>query len=532
MPVRQIFLQLKNLFLTISRGKKIALACIVIATVIGFALLITWSGKIDFKALYTHLDQEDAGIILTRLKEQKIPYRIDANGTTIMVPDDKVHEIRLQLASEGLPQGSGIGFEVFDNAKLGMTEFAQNVNYQRALQGELSRTINRISEIESSRVHIVMSEKSLFIDDEQPASASVVLKLRSGKWLSQEQVNGIVHLVSSSVPRLSPDNITVVDSNGKMLAGDKTETALGTLSDDQLEYQHRVERLLENRVKTMLESALGENKAIVRLSCAFDFKRQEKTEELYLPENKVVRSEQLLDESSLKTDNIPKGIPGVRSNLAGAKNDAPAFDVSPFFKKQDRTVNYEIGKVTNHILEPVGEMTRVSVAVLVDGTYKRIQQGENESWAWQYVPRTAEELQKLESIVKRAVNFDPDRGDQVEVANLPFETGRLKEDANPPEDAGWLSNLQSYKKYLKHVFLGLFLILTFLFVVRPLIRWLTEHTVGEGEIFKQLPKTVGEIEDEYNQGIRRLPFRDQASQLIANDSEASLGVMNNWLNEK
>jgi len=532
MPIRQIFVQLKNLFLNISRGKRITLVCMVMATLIGFSLLITWSGKIDYQALFSHLDQEDAGLILNKLKEQKIPYRIDANGSTIMVPDDQVHEIRMQLASEGLPQGSGIGFEVFDDTKLGMTEFAQNVNYQRALQGELSRTINRIAEVESCRVHIVMSEKSLFVDDEEPATASVVLKLRSGKWLSQGQVSGIVHLVSSSVSRLSPENITIVDNSGKMLAGPKTETALGTLSADQLEYQRRVERLLENQVKTMLESALGENKAIVRLSCAFDFKRQEKTEELYLPDNKVVRSEQLLDESSIQTDAIPRGIPGVRSNLAGAAKEDPALEASPLFKKQDRTVNYEIGKVTNHILEPVGELTRVSVAVLVDGTYKRIQQGEEGQWEWQYVPRSAEELQKLDNIVKRAVNFDAERGDQVEVANIAFETGKLMEDANPPKADGWLSYLQSYKQYLKHVFLGLFLILTFLFVVRPLIRWLTEHTVGEGEIFKQLPKTVGEIEDEYEQEMRRLTFRDKASQLIADDSEASMGVMNNWLSEK
>lgn len=534
MPIRQIFIQLKNLFLNISRGKKITLICLVLASLIGCGLLITWSGKIDYKALYTHLDQEDAGLILNKLKEQKIPYRIDANGSTIMVPDDMVHELRIQLASEGLPQGSGIGFEVFDNTKLGMTEFAQNVNYQRALQGELSRTINRIAEVESCRIHIVMSEKSLFIDDEEPASASVVLKLRQGKWLSQEQVNGIVHLVSSSVSRLAPENITIVDNNGKMLAGPKTETALGTLSADQLEYQRRVERLLETRVKTMLDSALGENKAIVRLACNFDFKRQEKTEELFLPDNRVVRSEQLMDESSIQADKIPSGVPGVRSNLAGAKPQNPELEASPLFKKHDRTVNYEIGKVTNHILEPVGEMTRVSVAVLVDGTYKRVQLGEDEEekWEWQYVPRSDEELLKLENIVKRAVNFDAERGDKVEVANLAFETGKLMEDANPPTKGGWLSYLQNYKQYLKHIFLGLFLIMTFLFVVRPLIKWLTEHTAAEEEIFKQLPKTVGEIEDEYEQERRRLTFRDQASQLIADDSETSVGVMNNWLNEK
>ncbi len=214
---------------------------------------------------------EEAGEIITYLKAQKIPYRISENGTGILVPHDKVYESRLALASQGLPQGGGVGFEVFDNTKIGMTEFVQNVNYQRALQGELSRTINRIAEVESSRVHIVMPEKSLFIEQEEPATASVVVKLRRGQWLNQEQVKGIVHLVSSSVSRLKPDNVTVVDTSGKMLAGFSDRTEVTRLSSDQLEYQANLERNLETRIKSMLEKALGRGKAIVRLSCSLDF---------------------------------------------------------------------------------------------------------------------------------------------------------------------------------------------------------------------------------------------------------------------
>ena len=211
---------------------------------------------------------------------------------------------------KGSREAAGLDLKSLMIPNSGMTEFAQNVNYQRALQGELSRSINRIGEIESSRVHIVLPEKSLFVEEEEPATASVILKLRPGKWLSQSQINGIVHLVSSSVARLKPENVTVVDQNGKLLAGVKNDSSFGNLSSDQLEYQNRVEKNLENRVRTMLESALGEDKAIVRLSCSFDFKSQEKTEELYLPDNRVVRSEQSLNESSTNPELAPSGDPG------------------------------------------------------------------------------------------------------------------------------------------------------------------------------------------------------------------------------
>jgi flagellar M-ring protein FliF len=535
--IRQIFSQLGATFKSLSRGKQMTLICLMAGTIAGFIFLMTWSGKSEFQPLYAHLDPEDAGVILTKLKEQKIPYRIASNGSTILIPEQHIYEIRMQLASEGLPQGSGIGFEVFDNSKLGMTEFAQNVNYQRALQGELARTINRIAEVESSRVHIVMSEKSLFIEDEEPATASVVLKLRPGKWLSQGQVNGIVHLVSSSIARLSPERVTVVDSNGKLLAGSKNESNFGTLSSDQLEYQSRVEKTLESRLKTMLESALGENKAIVRLSCAFNFKQQEKTEELYLPENRVVRSEQLSNESANSPETTPQGIPGIRSNLPGDTSAAREFTTNTAnsaFAKQDRTVNYEIGKVTSHILEPVGELTRVSVAVLVDGTYKQVTKGQG-AFEWQYVARTAEEMQKLENIVKRAVNFNAARGDEIEVVNIPFETTKLLMEEEQVVEEGWADLLKEYKPYLKYGFLSLFLVLSFLFFVRPLVRWLTDYSFGDMKIFKQLPKTVGELESGYDQIANPdragLKFRDRASQLIASEREASVDVMRDWIKE-
>ncbi len=532
--MRRFVQQLINLHKQLSVGKRMTLATLVIGSVAGLWILMAWTGRADYKTLYTNLDPEDAGVILTKLKEKKIPYRIAGDGRSILVPAKQVYETRMELASQGLPQGGQVGFELFDTTKLGMSEFAQNVNFQRALQGELARTINRFGEVESSRVHIVMSEKSLFVDQEQPASASVVLKLRRGRWLSQDQVNGIVHLVSSSVPRLAPENVTVVDSSGKMLAGMKDQSPFRALSNEQLEYQERVERTLESRVKTMLEKALGADKAIVRLACAFDFKRHEKTEELFLPENRVVRSEQLLNERSEATGRIPQGIPGIRSNLpegARAPENRIVAEGTPSFEKSDRTVNYEIGKVTSHILEPVGGITRISVAVLVDGTYRR-NQGQEGEITWEYIPRTPEEMAKLENIVKSAVNFEATRGDSVEVVNIPFETQDLTEDEEQLFDTGWMARLKKLAPSIQSIFLSLFLILTFLFIVRPLIRWLTERTLGDRELLTQLPKPLSELEQDDFRDVKHLPFSDQISDLIASDSEASLGVMRDWLREK
>jgi flagellar M-ring protein FliF len=531
--LRQILSQLKATFNNLSRGKQITLVTLVLGSLAGFIFLMSWSGKSEFHPLYAKLNPEDAGIILNKLKEQKIEYRIASNGTTILIPQEYIHEIRMEMASEGLPRGSGVGFEIFNETKLGMTEFAQNVNYQRALQGELSRTINRIGEIESSRVHIVLPEKSLFLEDEDPATASVVLQMQAGKWLSQGQIKGIVHLLSSSVAHLSPENVTIVDQNGKLLAGLKNDSSFGSLSSNQLEYQGRVEKNLENRVRTMLESALGENKAIVRLSCSFDFKSQEKTEELYLPDNRVIRSEQALKESTTAPELSPQGVPGIRSNIPGdvlASQEAQSTARNSIFEKNDRTVNYEIGKVISHIKEPVGEVTRVSIAVLVDGTYQRVEK-EAGKVDWNYVARTAEEMQQFENIVKRAVNFNETRGDEVEIINIPFVSTKLALMEEPVAEANWISLLKKYQPYLKYGFLSLFLILSFLFFVRPLVRWLTEYSFGDLEMFNQLPRTVGELQGEYDPNSQKLTFRDQASQLISSENEASMGVMRDWIKE-
>jgi len=528
---QDVALQLRNLVKNLPAHKMIVLVSLVGGTLVGFIWLMLWTGNPDYQLLYSNLSPEDAGSIVAKLKDQKIPYRISANGNAILIPEEKLYETRLELASQGLPQGGGVGFEIFDNTKIGMTEFVQNVNYQRALQGELSRTISGFSEVENSRVHIVMPSKSLFIEDQEPASASVVLSFRPGRYLNRDQVYGIVHLVSSSVAGLSPENVTIVDQFGKMLAGPKDGSARGQVSSDQLAFQEKVERGLEERIRTMLETALGENKAIVRVSCSLDFKQHERTEERYDPENTVIRSEQLVSANSASGETIPAGIPGFASNIPTSET-ATIQGGGPGFSKEDRTVNYEIGKVTSHIIEPMGRLSMISVAVLVDGSYKRVQ-GTEKAEEWTYSPRTEEEMAKYENIVKGAINFDSSRGDTVQVVNIPFEKGKLAGDSQEIGDGKEGPSFFSYQKYLKpfmqYGFIAVLMFLSFIYVVRPLVQWLTASSLGNVEVLQHLPKTVKEIEREYGGKAQALPFRDQALALLTTGNHSPEEMMQDWL---
>lgn len=522
-----------------SLTKKISLLMIAGLMIGGFIYLINYSGRPDYQNLFVNLSAEDAGMIVDRLKGQKIPYRIRADGTCIQVPEAQVHELRIAMAAEGLPQGAGIGFEVFDNAKLGMTEFMQNVNYQRALQGELSRTINQIDEIESSRLHLVMPEQTLFVEEERPASASVVLKLKPGRRLNQNQIQGIVHLVSSSISGLQTENVTLVDNRGKLLAGQEDPSSASALSSDQFMYQRRMETTLENRVKTMLEEVLGPSKAIVRVSCELDFVRHEETEEKYLPENQVVRSEQLFNETTTGQGSLAMGVPGVSSNIEqgsiGTDLNRPATSSnrnSAVFQKQDQTKNYEIGKVVSRKVMPFATLQRVSAAVIVDGSYTPVpQKKKKQDLEWQYAARSAEEMQQLERIVKRAINFDADRGDAVEIQNIPFETAKVDAAADEPSTGGWIATLKRFKFVFDFLLVGLFIIMSFLFLVRPLIKWLTSENGASGEIIRQLPKTVGELEREYHGSPGQISYVDQARQMISADGQNSVGVMKAWLKQ-
>jgi flagellar M-ring protein FliF len=361
--------------------------------------------RVNYGPLFSNLSPQDGAAIVKELEAARIPYVISAGGTAIEVPRDIIYSTRLKLAGKGVPAGSGVGFEIFEKTAFGVSEFTQQVNYLRALQGELSRTINALSAVQSSRIHLALPARSNFLGQEEKPSASVVVDLRPGYHLSPDQVQGIVNLVASSVPKLSADKVTVIDSSGRPLK-EIIQTAASSEAEklNQLKLKH--EREMEQRIETMLDPVLGPGKVVVRANVQINPQETQMTREQFDPQNRVVRSQrQAVDDSGLKGG----GVPGVQSNIPGGEGGRTLAEAGS--KRSSEMVTYEVGRTTSRIMEPRGQLQKLSVAVLVDGTYQKEK----------YIPRSKEEIEVIKGIVKRAVGFDADRGDEIEVANVPFK---------------------------------------------------------------------------------------------------------------
>ncbi|HQL00193.1 MAG TPA: flagellar basal-body MS-ring/collar protein FliF, partial [Smithellaceae bacterium] len=290
--ILQSLTKLWNGFDALSSGRKASIVMVLFATLGVIALLIYLTLQVEYRVLFSNLSAEDAASIVEKLNDRKIPYQLTAGGTTVSVPEGQVNQLRLELAASGLPQGGGVGFEIFDQKTLGATEFEQQLNYRRALQGELARTINGLDEIQSSRVHIALPKESLFLDQQKKPTASVTIKLKSGKALRPAQIEGIVHLVASSIEGMNPADVMVVDSRGNILSAKQNDTRLSKLTAQQMDYQRNMEKELAARIQSMLENVVGQGRAVVRVTADLDFRIMEKTEETYDPEAQVVRSQQ------------------------------------------------------------------------------------------------------------------------------------------------------------------------------------------------------------------------------------------------
>ncbi|GAB4364507.1 MAG: flagellar basal-body MS-ring/collar protein FliF [Calditrichia bacterium] len=377
-----------------------------ISVVLGLALifvLVTWATKPSYDILFTNLSQKDAGTIVEKLQEKKVNYRLENGGTTILVPREKVYELRLAFAQAGLPESSGVGYEIFDKTSIGMTDFLQQLNYRRALEGELARTIEQIDVVERARVHIVIPKESLFQEDQKEATASVILKLRGGTRPSKSVVQGVCHLIASSVEGMRPENITVLDTQGRVLSDNRDPNDLVSLSATQLEYSNQVEQYLMQKAQTMLDQVVGPGNSVVRLTAQLDFTQVEKSIEEYDPENTAIRSEEIVEEST-----------PLNSENGGSGSSRP-----PSSKSSSTITNYEINKTVQRIVEGVGNIQRLSVAVMVNNK-KQINKTDDGSVSVQYIPRSPEEMELLADLVRKAVGFQPDRGDQISVVNVDF----------------------------------------------------------------------------------------------------------------
>jgi flagellar M-ring protein FliF len=486
--------------------QKVTIVLLAGAAVAMVVSLIYFMNREDYQTLYSDLGSDEAGTIVEKLKSQKVPYLVGDSGRSIKVPAERINELRLQLATEGLPQGGKIGFEIFDRTNLGMTEFAERVSYKRALEGELARTILSLKEIGQARVHVVLPKESLFESQSEPTKASVVLKLKSGKQLSQSVVSGIVHLVSSAVEGLTPDNVTVVDSNGRLLseAHGSPEEAL---TASQLDLRARTEKELTAKIVNILEPIVGDGRVKADASVLMDFSRREQTEEKYDPQT-VIRSQQKVEEQNQGPNNAVAGVPGTKSNSADpGPNFIPiAQNGGGSFAKHTETVNYEVSKTVKHTLDPAATIQRLSVAVIVDDAVQ-MEPGKDGAAVRKTTPRSAEDLKKIKDLVTAAVGIDMNRGDFLTVENIAFETSPEAVEAPVGFFSDWKTLVRPSLRYV--AFLLLFL-MAYLLLFRPVSKRLMvsveqslsaappSREIGEGTASPALslatPKTVKELE--------------------------------------
>ncbi|MFH2123578.1 MAG: flagellar basal-body MS-ring/collar protein FliF [Pseudomonadota bacterium] len=471
----------KNLLTLINEwplSRKIALGAVALISIALFAVIIIQSQTAAHQLLYANLGEADAGSVVNWLKGQKIPYQLKNDGKNIWIPADKLYETRLALAASGLPSGGGIGFEIFDKQSFALTDFVQKVNYTRALQGELSRTITSLAPVESTRVHLALPEKRLFENQQKAATASVIVTLMPGRTLDKDQVQGIIHLVAGSVTGMSPENVKVIDASGKVLNDKGKDNSDQGVSLDQLAFQQEVEHRMETRALELLDKTLGADNSMVRVTATLDFAKVEKTQELFDADDPVIRSEQMQQEES--GGKSSGGVPGVESNLQG--NTATAAGSTPTASKTSRTTNYEISKTISKTVTPVGGITKLSVSILVAD--KSIPGKDKEPATSQ--PRTEEELKSLETMVSSALGLIKERGDSINIVSLPFtETPKDTTIVETPP----ANMLYQYLPFIKYGLLALGALLTYFLLLRPLIKTM------KGEV-TQHNKTVADLERE------------------------------------
>jgi len=503
-------------------SRQVSLVAVTLISISLFAFIIIQARTADYQLLYGNLTETDASAMIQLLKAQNIPYQLTNNGHNILVPVKNVYETRLSLASSGLPQGGGVGFEIFDKQSFALTDFVQKVNYSRALQGELARTIASLGPVESARVHLALPEKRLFKDQQKQATASVIIKLAPGKRLGEAQIDGIVHLVSNSIEGLTPDQVTIIDQNGNVLSRSGGKGGLsGNLSPDMLEYQTQVEQRMEERAQTLLDKSLGAKNALVRVTATLDFARKEKTEETFDPEEPVIRSEQSSEEKT--GSEMTGGVPGVQSNLEGRTSQAGG--ATPPSSRTQKTTNYEISKVVSKTTSPIGTVSKLSVSVLVADKVTAAKDKEPAKSE----PRSEAELKSLENMIASALGIDKTRGDKIEITSMPFlesvESGATEGSAS--------SKLDQYMPYIRYSLLLLGGALLYFLMIRPLMNTLKRDVTRHY-------KTVEQMESEQGQGGfgNAAMGRSQNDPLgnikkeVGSDPAFNAHVLKNWIQDR
>ncbi|SNS61546.1 flagellar M-ring protein FliF [Noviherbaspirillum humi] len=422
-------------FAQTTAGRNFFLMLGVAAVIAVMAVIYLWSQQPDYRVLFSNYSDRDGGAITAALQQMNVPYKFSEGGNAILVPADKVHDARLKLASQGLPKASGVGFELMENQKMGVSQFYEQVNFQRALEGELARSIGAVGAVAAARVHLALPKPSVFVRDQQKPTASVLLNLHPGRGLDQQQVSAIVHLVASSVPDLPTKNVTVVDQNGNLLS-EVGKIGNNGLDPSQLKYVQEYQQNIVKRIESILTPIVGAANVRAEASADIDFSQSEQAAEIYKPnqnpEVAAVRSQQTRESQSRDGSGNASGVPGALSNQPPGNASAPLSQQpaangangangtqtaagTPTNVQKDSTVNYEVDKTVRYVQQPMGGVKRLSVAVVVN-----FKKDVDKAGKVSFKPLSEAEKNQLTDLVKEAMGFNKERGDSLNVVNSPF----------------------------------------------------------------------------------------------------------------
>jgi flagellar M-ring protein FliF len=499
-------------------------ALVAVAAVVAIAAASwMWASAPEYRVLYANLSDRDGGAIVGALSQMNVPYRFTDGGGAILVPAGQVHDVRLRLASQGLPKGSIAGFELMESQKIGVTQFQEQVNYQRGLEGELARSIQSLAAVQGARVHLAIPKPSVFLRDQHKPTASVLVALHPGRTLERSQIAGIVHLVSSSVPDLSPRDISVLDQAGNLLSAPQGSDL--QLDPTQLAHVQQIEAGFRQRIIDILEPIVGRNQVRAQVTADIDFSVSESTAESYKPNqtpaDAAIRSQQV-SETGAGTRTAAAGVPGAASNQPGAApaNAGAAAPAAGAGGRKDMVVNYEIDRTVRHVRSPVGSVRRLSAAVVVNHRRSTDKSGKTV-----YEPLTEKEMQQVTALVREAIGFSEPRGDSLNVANAPFT---VEEQAPVAEVPMWKQpeNIATAKEYGRMALFGLLVAYLWFGVLRPFLRQLAAAAAAAPAAGAEhaLPAPAGQA-----QIGNRL---ESVRQIARQDPKVVANVVRNWVTKE
>ena len=483
MDFRALFNQFFTFLKKLNKKQRITILAGLIGVVAFLSYFVIFSvnrsGNNNYAILFDKISPNDSALIIQHLKNQNIPYKIPKEDA-ILIPKDLVYEQRIELSSNGLPKDSKVGYEIFDSQSLTMTEFEQQVRLIRAIEGELSRTIQSLQPIEKASIHIALPKESLFVSNEVLPTASVVLQIRPNMYLSPMQIDGIKNLVSASVAKLTKENVAIINQNGEALGSDNEQLMSNEMINSQFKYKNNFEKLLEEKIINVLTPIVGgKDRVVAKVNAEFDFSQKKSTQEVFDPNN-VVRSEQNLEEKreGLREPEIG-GVPGAVSNI-GPVQGLDSLTNKELYTKNQNTINYEISKTISEIKGEFGTLKRLSAAVVVDGNYEI--NNENGVEKLQFIALDEAKMQQIDSIVKQAIGYSQNRGDEVTVSN--FEFNAKTENFKPQTLSEKINSLlRPLMPLMKYLLVGIIIFIFYKKIISPFAQRMLESSEEvEGDV--------------------------------------------------